>query len=390
MDSSQELGNMGILALMLTRGLSILPGMVVSILLVDIATSFDVQVGVAGQIKTVSGILSVMFSLVMGVLSVKYRHKSLLSIGLLLYIVSAVFSFYSTSLAMLVGVYSLVGVATSLTIPMVNSIIGEFVPSEMRTKVIGRTIAGLSATYMLGSLAVGYISEVGWKMTMLIVVVPVCVLTCLTCLFYIPESNQESRKISASGLLSGYRNLIKNKSAIGCVLGNILGISAWNLYSAYGASFWRQKYALSTGTISVAMIFIMLGYIGGSLSASRFVKRLGVKTVVLASTGVVGVVTLFTFNSPTFLISYLLTIIACFSAGVRVTSSSSFSLAQMPEYRGTMMSLHSAGASLGTTIAVSFGGLLLLRYGYSVCATVLGVFALLGALVYQFMTTKIS
>ena len=131
----------------------------------------------------------------------------------------------------------------------------------------------------------------------------------------------------------------------------------------------------------------MLGYIVGSLSASRFVKRMGEKTVVLASTGLVGLVTLVAYNSPTFWVSYLFTIVACFSAGVRATSSSSFSLAQMPEYRGTMMSLHSAGASLGGTITVLFGGLLLLSYGYSVCAMVLGVFALLGTLVYQFMTS---
>src|SRR5512136_1253277 len=100
-EPAQTINNLGILSLILSRGITNLPSLVVSLLLVDIATSFDVQVGVAGQIRTTSGLLSIIFALLMGVLSMRYSHKFLLAGGLMLFIVSALTSYFSTSLLML-------------------------------------------------------------------------------------------------------------------------------------------------------------------------------------------------------------------------------------------------------------------------------------------------
>ena len=142
---AQTINNLGILSLILSRGITNLPSLVVSLLLVDIATSFDVQVGVAGQIRTTSGILSIIFALLMGVLSMRYSHKWLLAWGLILYIVSAVTSYFSTSLLMLLVFFALSGVATSMVTPMINTLIGRLVPPGKRVDVMGWTVAGLSS-----------------------------------------------------------------------------------------------------------------------------------------------------------------------------------------------------------------------------------------------------
>ena len=196
-DSDTNLSNLGVLSLVLARGLTNLPSLVVSLLLVDIASSFDVQIGVAGQLRALEGGLSVIFALIMGVLSVKYKPKSLFSIGILIFAVSAITSFYSNSLTTLFLTYSIVGVAYSIVIPMINTIIGIHVPTEKRTTVIGWTVAGLSTLYLIGSLSVGYLSQWGWRTTLLLVVVPISIIIFtlsrigISCLLYTSPSPRD-------------------------------------------------------------------------------------------------------------------------------------------------------------------------------------------------------
>ncbi len=386
--SEREIDKLGILALVLSRGLTQLPSSVVGLLLVDIASSFNVQVGAAGQISTASGLFSIFFGLLMGVLSVRFKHKSLLFMGILLYIVSALASFFSTSLFMLMGVYSLVGIANAIVIPMVNSLIGDLVPPDRRTSVIGLTVAGMSILFFIATLSAGFLSNMGWKMIMVLVIVPVGVLTSILCRSGIPDQRKSSENQASLGdLFSGYMNLLRNKSAIGCILGTSLGFSTWYYYLVYGASFFRQRFLMSPSSISVVLIFITLSFIIGSLMAGRLVKRTSEKTTLLIFTAFLGIITLFVFRTSTFWFSFLPTLIAGFSAGAMITVSSSFALMQIPEYRGTMMSLHSAADSLGWTISAGLGGTLLLVYGYGLGSMVVGALGILGAVILLVLTS---
>ena len=325
----------------------------------------------------------------MGVLSVKYKPKSLFSIGILIFAVSAITSFYSNSLTTLFLTYSIVGVAYSIVIPMINTIIGIHVPTEKRTTVIGWTVAGLSTLYLIGSLSVGYLSQWGWRTTLLLVVVPISIIIFTLSRIGISEpENSSSQNISVRELFNGYATVFRNKSAIGCILGTVLGMATWSLYLIYGASYWRQQFLMSTTSISYSMILLTFGFIVGSLSSGRLVTRLSSKQSLLISTGVLGLVTLFALNAPSYWVSFVLAIIASISAGIVVTVSSSFSLEQIPEYQGTMMSLYSAADSLGTTVSATVGGYLILVYGYGSCSVVIGLMGLLGALAFQYLTTN--
>jgi predicted MFS family arabinose efflux permease len=236
---------------------------------------------------------------------------------------------------------------------------------------------------------VGYLSEWGWRTSLLLVVVPVSLLIFILSRLGIPDPEKSSsQNISLMELFAGYGTVFRNKSAIGCILGTVLGMANWSLYLVYGASYWRQEFLLSTNSISYSMFFVIFGFIAGSLGSGKLVDSLGSKRSLLVSTGVLGLVTLFAFNAPSFLVSFVLSFIASICAGIVVTVSSSFSLEQIPEYQGTMMSLYSAADSLGTTVSATLGGYLLLVYGYGSCSLVMGVMGLLSALAYQYLTTN--
>jgi predicted MFS family arabinose efflux permease len=375
--------------LVLSRGLTQLPGAVVGLLLVDIALSYNVEVGVAGQVNTAAGILTILFGLAMGVLSVKYQHKSLLFTGIIIYVIFAVSSYFSTSLTVLIVLNSLVGIANALVLPMVNTLIGELVSPERRTSVIGWTVGGMSLIYFIGILAAGFLSYLGWKTTMVLVVVPVGILTSIMCRSFIPSQNKSSdSQVTISELFTGYMKLLRNKSAIGCILGTILSFNVWYFYIIYGASYYREVYKISPSYISIMMIFFVVFFIIGSLSAGSLVKKTNEKTALLIFTGGLGFVSMFVLHIPNFWVSFLIVLIACFSGGVMITVSSSYALSQIPEFSGTMMSLHAAADSFGYAIAAGLGGTLLLLYGYSIGASILGAFGVVGAIILLLFTSK--
>jgi predicted MFS family arabinose efflux permease len=193
---------------------------------------------------------------------------------------------------------------------------------------------------------------------------------------------------SVNSLFSGYGAVLRNKSALGCIIGTVLGLTTWNIYLIYGASYWRQVFAIQVTTIALAMIFTSLSYTAGSLLTGKVTKRIGIRRTLLFTTGILGGITLFAFNAQSFIISIALASVASFLAGSMITSSSSFSLGQVPEYSGTMMSLHSVAVSLGGTLSALFGGVFLLSFGYGGYAVILGVVGLVAALVFQFLTVE--
>ena len=115
----------------------------------------------------------------MGVLSVRYTHKSLLSLGLILFAVSATASYFSQSLSQLLIYYSLAGIAISMVTPMINSLIGALVVPENRTKVMGWSVAGLAIMYTLGQFAAAQLATLGWRATLLLLVVPISLFSCV-------------------------------------------------------------------------------------------------------------------------------------------------------------------------------------------------------------------
>ena len=177
--------------------------------------------------------------------------------------------------------------------------------------------------------------------------------------------------------------MFSNRSAVACVVGTALGVSAWNFYLIYGASFWRQRYQLSMGFISIAVSLSALGYIGGSLLTGRFVRIVGRKRLVVITAFILGLVTLVETYPPNFWVSYGLSIIASLCAGTMITAYSSLTLEQIPRYRGTMMSASSAATGLGSLICASFGGFLLLQFGYNALGIGLGIAGVLAAIIFH-------
>lgn len=114
--TSSKDSSLTISALFLPNVAVFIPQLVTSLLLVEIAASFDVDVGVAGQVRTGAFMASIVSALLMSVLSVRFRLKSLLVGGIVIMMVSALGCFVAPSFLLLMVAYSLSGMNNAIVL----------------------------------------------------------------------------------------------------------------------------------------------------------------------------------------------------------------------------------------------------------------------------------
>ena len=141
------------------------PGILTGLLLIDIDVTFGVPVGIMGQVHTASSIVAFISALLVGALSIRFRHKTLLWYGLLCFLVSALGCAFSQNYLTMLLFYPLTGFGMSLTGTMALTLIAEYFSLESRSKAIGWNIAGGSLAYLIRSLVITFLSGYGgWRL----------------------------------------------------------------------------------------------------------------------------------------------------------------------------------------------------------------------------------
>ena len=155
-----------ILSLILPGLVIYIPRLIISLLLIEIAFSFDIEVGVAGQISTVASIVSAVMALLMWVLSVRYRHKSLLIAVVAFLAVASLGCYLTPNFSLLLVIFSLTGISMTMVQPMSTAIIGKLFSVEERPKVISYLMAGMTLSYVIGPPIINVIDD--WRITFIL------------------------------------------------------------------------------------------------------------------------------------------------------------------------------------------------------------------------------
>ena len=86
---------------------------------------------------------------------------------------------------------------------------------------------------------------------------------------------------------------------------------------------------------------------------------------------------------PSLRFTFFVIFFAYLMMGFVFTVAIGLAVEQVPEFRGSMMSLNSASGNLGMALGTSIGGVVLLRYDYGLVGLVLGVIGLLATAIYH-------
>jgi predicted MFS family arabinose efflux permease len=133
----------------------------IGLLLIDIGDTFNASVGIMGQTNTAYSAVAVVFDLITSFLSARFRHKSLLLIGLLFNSASAVGCLLASDFNTMLVSYSLGGLGWAMVSPMTSTLIGEHFALEKRASAIGWLIAGGSLVYVVGAPIIALIAASG-------------------------------------------------------------------------------------------------------------------------------------------------------------------------------------------------------------------------------------
>jgi len=378
-----SVGKLFLPSLVLSRFATTPRGIILSLLLIEIGLTFGLPVGVTGQIGTAGSIAAFVSSLLMGIMSIRFKHKSLLMTGLLLLSVAVLGCSQAPNFILLLMFTILAGLGAAMVMPMTTTLVAKHLPLQKRTRAIGMLMATLSVSYLIGAPVISYISDIGgWRLAFLVYALPFPLLGLLLDVKGLPhESESEQTSTSKRSLTDGYKGVISNRSAVVCLLGNALSQATFAGITLYSISFYRQHFLVSKGMAIYFMIGASLSYTVGALISSRFVNKLGRKPVTSISAFMTGIFIFFFTVAPNLWLSLGLTLAGCLFAGIRVTAAVSLTIEQVPEFRGTLMSLSAASANMGSALGSGLGGLALLWFNYEAVGPSLGLLGLASAII---------
>jgi predicted MFS family arabinose efflux permease len=355
-------------------------GIITSLLLIEIAQTYNCSIGVASQVRAASSIMMIASSFIMGYLSTRYSFKNLLLFGLSIYVIASIGCFFAPTFGLLLVIFSLNGIAMGMVTPMTTSIIGASLPVEKRASAVGWIVGGIALSHIIGSPAISYINNWGWKYCFIGFILPIAILSIILVVYSIP--NMKPAEIRTKGLLSGFSEVLKNKSASLCLLGTILSFISWGGALSYFASLYRQKFGLTTSLVSIIIVCTSLSYLSGSVLSGKFISKHGRKRVATWSALLCGIFSILFWVAGIWILVVFFSVISCFFGGLRASSSDSLTLEQIPQIRGTVMSLNTAAISIGSVIGTLLGGFFLTRYAYSTMGFIISIFGIVSAYLY--------
>ena len=370
--SEENKGGLILPALTISRTAPQAVKIVTSLLLIEIGLTYGTGLGVTNQINTVYSAAAVVAALLMVFLSVRYKHRSLLVIGISLSIIATLGSCVAPNFTVLLVLSSVLGFAANMVVPMTGSLLGELFSPERRANVMGWLIAGPAALYVVGYPLVNLIGD--WKASFLFFAIPLVVASLALTLVGVPDREQVQ---TGGGILAGYKGIVTNGSALASLVTYGLGLGVWQISLSLSASFYRQELAMSRTLVSYITIGMALAYVAGALVSGRAISVMGLKRSTLIMVALMGASTMIRFVFVNALVAIPFGFMTCLFSGVFSAAAQGLNLEQLPRLRGSMMSLTGAFGSIGSVLSLSLGGALLTQYGWGVMGLVIGVFGIL-------------
>jgi MFS transporter, DHA1 family, inner membrane transport protein len=353
------------------------------LLLINIAQSFHVQVGTAGLVAAVGSVSGIAAGLLLSVISVRINHKLLLMIGLACTSLAAVGFFLASTFGLLLVTNVAVGAGIAFATSMAYSLIGDFYPLEKRGRAIGWIVASTAMAYIIGTPIIGLIAGISsWRTVMILFALPVPLASLVLAFLAVPrKSTQDLAVVRREPFLEGCKQAVMNRSAVAALFVTMFSMAEGSI-SFYAISYFRSQFAITIAVSSVVMLVGNVLSAGGGVVAGIFVNRIGRKTLGTFTCLFAALLTLsFTFM-PTFNLSWGLTALRFWFAGMSFTAGGSLVIEQLPRFRGTMMSLNTTFMNLGMLLASFAAAFALDLYNYQTLALILGGLGVVGTIIW--------
>jgi DHA1 family inner membrane transport protein len=334
--------------------------------MVDIGSTFNVSVGVASQLATANYAGEFVSALMMGALAVRFRYKSLILAGMLLVLFSAIGGFLAPDFATMQIFLAMEGLGTVMFSVMSLTLIGDAFAPQKRAKAVSYLMAALMGTALISLPWSGFLANAaGWRSNFVLQTLPIALAGLALALLTVPSKlRRQPAAVERASYVKSFKHVLRDKSATACLVSQILA-TIGAMFSIFSVAFYRERFVVSLDfTVVVAMASLGI-LIVGSLVAGRLANRFGARTTTVAGTLLCGVFTIIFFFVPNLWSALVCNFLMSWFGSIGLTAYACLAVAQVPESRGTMMSLNSAVESVGSTIGPAVGGaVLVLTLGF--------------------------
>ena len=341
---------------------SVYASVVISPVLTQIASEFDVTTGTAGLVVAAYGAPGVLVALLSGPYSDRFGRRRFLVAGSAVMGVFTLAAALATSFPMLLAVRAVAGIGASLIFPNVSAMVGDNFAYRDRGRAMSTVIGFNTMASVIGVPAAGIIAEAtSWRVSLITVGVLSMVATVL--LYFLLRPAQVH--VSETRFFELYRTVLRNRSAVAAIISSFLGSLYWFAWATYIVVFFEQVYGLTRGTASTIALTLGLGVLIGSQVGGRLGDRIGHKPVVATAIIISAVVLLVltNFDQP-LSVAAGLNLLLSTVIGARFATNQTLMTEQMPAARGTLLALSAALASLSIVVASSVGGILIDAFGF--------------------------
>jgi MFS family permease len=362
----------------------------VPLVLPEIARTYGIKLGQAATLTAFSSLAGVATGFALSVASIRLRYKTLLTIGVLTTPICVLGVYLAPSFLFAQAFYALNGVGSVIVAVMSPSLIAELYPLNKKATRISWSASIAFIALIIASPVTGFLSSTGavssWRISLLWFLLPATAICLLFVLLFVPKTTTLHETSVKTPFMKGFKEILTNKSARACLSNSLLG-SIWLAASVFGSAFYASVFSLtpaSRGLINMLSIGILVVGVlmGGFLVNAAGRKRLMVTSAFTAVIAGVASYALMVFI-PNLWLGIGVRSIASFFGGFVFAAGPNLLVEQVPNYRGTMMSLAQGLSGIGIAIGAFVGGAVLTflgtsAQGYSITIGLLGLLGLTG------------
>ena len=369
---------------------------VIPIGILDIAETFSVLPGTVAQLSSLIAIASVVTALLLAVFGARFRYKSLLMGGILFIAFCALGLFLAPSFPLAQLVVPLNGIGSVLIVVTAQTFIGNSYPLAKKAKAIGWVTAAGTLANAIGAPIIGFMTGIGgWRSSLIWFMLPIAILSLIFAFLAFPYNPpQLLLTVKKEPFTRGFKKVLNNKSAVACLVATFLGTASLFGGVVFEVTFLRQIFSVTPGFAALMGTLVGTALISvGAVVGGHAVNRIGRKRLAVTAGFSAGLVTLLAYFMQNLGFFLALRWINSVLIGVTIAAASNLILEQVPQFRGTTMSLSSAFSGLGTAVGITVVGAVLNLYvdatvGFQALGITVGAFGFAGTFVYLFFARE--
>ncbi len=359
---------------------------VLAVFLPEIAKTFlgsdsQAAVGIASQTSAVNSAAEVVFAFLMSVLAIRFRHKSLLLGGAILVTIANIGSYFAPDLLTFQIFFAMEGAGSVIVSILAVALIGDTLPFNKKARAVSFFVAGTYMAIIIGLptlLAIG--SVAGWRSNFLLFGLPVSIVGLILASVSVPSKLPEQPKDKDNVYVKSFKQILLNKSSLACLVGRIVSSAA--IIGLFIITFYQQLFSLpKTWAVGIALTNAAL-FFAGSLIGGKLINKFGAKPVAVIGISVSGILVAVFFSMPTLMITLVFNFTSVILSAFAVPAVICLTVDQVPEARGTMMSLHRIAMNAGEAIGAAIGGAVLFFFSFQILGFVFAAFSVASAFIF--------